>query len=185
MSAEMEFDLGPLTWVKGEIDNALDSARAALDGWSGEDITPVKTAAAHLHQVYGALQIVDLQGLSLLTSETERLLAEMADQESRRTLENAAVVLRAVAALKGYLDGLMAGAPHAELKLAPSWGKWWRAGAAKPWRPANCSIPIPGPGSPARTPSCPWTTRPGPARSGPPGSSTSAACCSSCRTRTP
>ncbi len=119
MSAEMEFDLGPLTWVKGEIDNALDSARAALDGWSGEDITPVKTAAAHLHQVYGALQIVDLQGLSLLTSETERLLAEMADQESRRTLENAAVVLRAVAALKGYLDGLMAGAPHAELKLAP------------------------------------------------------------------
>jgi chemosensory pili system protein ChpA (sensor histidine kinase/response regulator) len=59
MSAETEFDLGSLTWVKGELDNALDAARHALADWNGEDSNPLKAAAAHLHQVYGALQIVD------------------------------------------------------------------------------------------------------------------------------
>ena len=66
MSTEMEFDLGSLTWVKGELDNALEAARAALADWNGDDSTPLKSAAAHLHQIYGALQIVDLRGLSLL-----------------------------------------------------------------------------------------------------------------------
>jgi chemosensory pili system protein ChpA (sensor histidine kinase/response regulator) len=119
MSVEMDFDLGPLTWIKGELDNALDAAGAALADWNGQDITPLKAAAAHLHQVYGALQIVDLQGVSLLTSETERLLSEMAEQVEKRHHETVDTVLRAIAALKAYLDGLMAGAPHAELKLSP------------------------------------------------------------------
>jgi chemosensory pili system protein ChpA (sensor histidine kinase/response regulator) len=74
MSAETEFDLGSLTWVKGELDNALEAAKTALGGWNGEDSNPLKAAAAHLHQVYGALQIVDLQGVSQVASETERLL---------------------------------------------------------------------------------------------------------------
>ncbi|MEW5787018.1 MAG: Hpt domain-containing protein [Pseudomonadota bacterium] len=119
MSAEMEFDLGPLTWVKGEIDNALDAARTALESWAGEEVGPLKAAAAHLHQVYGALQIVDLQGLSLLTAETERLLAEMAEHPDKRGKPGVDAAIAAIAALKGYLDGLMAGAPHAEIKLAP------------------------------------------------------------------
>jgi len=54
MSVETEFDLGSLTWVKGELDNALEAARAALADWNGEDSNPLKAAAAHLHQVYGA-----------------------------------------------------------------------------------------------------------------------------------
>ncbi len=114
-----DFDIGPLTWVKAELDNALVAAREALAGWNGEDLNPLKAAVAHLHQVYGALQIVDMQGVSLLTSATEQLLDEMSRQASLRNQGSADVALAAIDALKGYLDGLVAGAPHAELKLAP------------------------------------------------------------------
>jgi chemosensory pili system protein ChpA (sensor histidine kinase/response regulator) len=118
MSADNEFDIGPLTWIKGEVDHALEAARAALADWNGEDSNPLKAAGAHLHQVYGALQIVDLQGVSLLTAEVERLLGDMATQAEKRTREAADTAIHAIAALKGYLDGLMAGAPHSELKLS-------------------------------------------------------------------
>ena len=118
MSVETEFDLGSLTWVKGELDVALEAARTALSSWNGEDSNPLKAAAAYLHQVYGALQIVDLQGVSQVANETERLLAEMALRADIRNLESRDIVLNAIVALKSYLDELMSGAPQIELKLA-------------------------------------------------------------------
>ncbi|OYY95084.1 MAG: hypothetical protein B7Y41_05920 [Hydrogenophilales bacterium 28-61-23] len=118
MSVETEFDLGSLTWVKGELDNALEAARAALAGWNGEDTNPLKAAAAHVHQVYGALQIVDMQGVAQVANETERLLNEMMARVDLRNKESSEIVLNAIAALKRYLDELMAGGPHTELKLA-------------------------------------------------------------------
>ncbi len=119
MSDDTEFDLGPLTWVKAELDNALEAARAALADWNGEDLNPLKAAAAHLHQVHGALQIVDLRGVSQVCAETERLLDDMAARAETRTPASAEVVLRAIAELKAYLDGLMSGGTHAEIRLAP------------------------------------------------------------------
>jgi chemosensory pili system protein ChpA (sensor histidine kinase/response regulator) len=116
----MEFDLGSLTWVKGELDNALDAARGALTDWNGEDSNPLKAAAAHLHQVYGALQIVDLQGVSQLANESERLLADMITHDHLRNAESCEIVLNAIGVLKGYLDELMTGAPLVELRLAPT-----------------------------------------------------------------
>ncbi|MDP2433092.1 MAG: Hpt domain-containing protein [Pseudomonadota bacterium] len=118
MSTEMEFDLGSLTWVKAELDNALQSAQQILVGWNGDDTTPLKSAAAHLHQVYGALQIVDLRGLSLLTAETERLISAMAEKAELRDGEAMETALRAISDIRSYLDGLMAGTPHVEMKLA-------------------------------------------------------------------
>jgi chemosensory pili system protein ChpA (sensor histidine kinase/response regulator) len=144
MSVEMEFDLGPLTWIKAELDNALDAAAQALADWNGEDLNPLKAAAAHLHQVYGALQIVDLQGVSLLTAETERLLADMAAQAEKRHRETADTVLRAIAALKGYLDGLMAGAPHAELKLSPIYQEVVARRGGEPPAPSELFYPDTG-----------------------------------------
>lgn len=114
-----DFDIGPLTWVKAELDNALAAARQALEGWNGEDLTPLKAAGTHLHQVYGALQIVDMQGVSLLAAATEHLLDDMSRQAPLRTQASAEVALAAMDALKSYLDSLMAGAPHAELSLTP------------------------------------------------------------------
>lgn len=114
-----DFDIGPLTWVKAELDTALDAALEALRDWNGEDTNPLKAAAAHLHQVYGALQIVNLQGVSLLTSATEQLLTEMGRQDALRDQTSLDTVQEAIHALQSYLDGLVAGAPHAELRLTP------------------------------------------------------------------
>jgi len=155
MSVEMDFDLGPLTWIKGELDNALDAAAAALADWNGQDITPLKAAAAHLHQVYGALQIVDLQGVSQLTSETERLLSDMAEQADKRHRETLDTVLRAIAALKGYLDGLMAGAPHAELKLSPIYQEVVARRGGEPPAPSELFYPDTGTRVPRQEPEMP------------------------------
>jgi len=155
MSVETEFDLGSLTWVKGELDNALAAARAALADWNGEDSHPLKAAAAHLHQVYGALQIVDLQGVSQVAGETERLLAEMVAHEELRNHDSAEIVLRAIAALKSYLDELMAGAPHTELKLAATLqAVMTRRGAEAP-APSELFYPDTGVRAPREAPESP------------------------------
>jgi chemosensory pili system protein ChpA (sensor histidine kinase/response regulator) len=120
MDAISDFDLGPLTWVKGEIDNALDTARRQLTGWDGGEVSPLRTAATHLHQVYGALQIVDLRGVSLVCEACERLLAAMESTPALRDGASARVILDAIEVIRAYLDTLMAGGAHTELVLAPT-----------------------------------------------------------------
>ncbi len=113
-----DFDLGPLTWVKAEIDNALATAKRQLTNWNGSDLATIKTAATHLHQVFGALQIVDLQGVSQVCEACEGLLVAMDRDPALRNQASAQVALQAIDALQGYLDRLMAGGPHAELALS-------------------------------------------------------------------
>ena len=63
MTHATEPDLGPLTWVKGEIDAALSRAREILDrGAADVDPAGLQFAHTHLHQVRGALAIVGLGG---------------------------------------------------------------------------------------------------------------------------
>ncbi len=141
MTEDFEFDLGPLTWVKGEVDNALNAAKQALSEWNGEDTNPLKAAAAHLHQVSGALAIVDLQGVSLLCAETEGLLQGMADSEERRDMDHARVGVRAIEALLAYLDELMGGAPNAELKLTGIYAEVLGKRGAEPPAPSELFFP--------------------------------------------
>ncbi|HRH82324.1 MAG TPA: Hpt domain-containing protein [Thiobacillaceae bacterium] len=141
MLDDIEFDLGPLSWVKGEVDNALGAARQALSGWDGAGSDALRQAAAHLHQVCGALQIVDLRGVSLLCAETERLLADMLDKEPLRKPESARVAGEAINALQGYLDELMAGAPNVELKLAAVHARVVQQRGAEPVAPSELFFP--------------------------------------------
>ncbi len=115
---DVQYDLGPLTWVKPELDAALSATRQQLSGWDGEATGPLRSAQAHLHQVTGALTIVDLQGVALVCEEIERLLAEMMEREALRSLANAQAAIDACNAVQGYLDALMGGAPNTEMRLA-------------------------------------------------------------------
>ena len=68
MNAATEFDLGPLTWVKGEIDLALQRAEQALEAYvDSADRTQLKFCRTHVHLVHGALAMVGLEGVTLLT----------------------------------------------------------------------------------------------------------------------
>ena len=123
MGAAAEFDIGPLTWVKGEIEQALTKAGAALAAYldNPADATHIKFAKTHLHQAHGALEIVGLDGVTRLTEEGERVL-EMA--EGGQVVLDAAKVQALQAsfdALALYLNELVDGAPHQPVRLFPSY----------------------------------------------------------------
>ncbi len=113
-----EFDLGPLTWVKAEIDLALERAGAALDAHVAEgDATQLRFCRTHIHQVHGALAIVGLDGVTQVTESLEALLSAL--EEGRISGDETALgaVRRAIAGLHVYLDELMAGEPNQPLRL--------------------------------------------------------------------
>ena len=114
-------DIGPLSWVKSEIDSSLERARASLKGYAANlgDRKPLKAAQSHLHQAYGAVQIVGLNGVSRFFEEAERLVAELeagrlqADRKTFDTLD------RAAQAIGKYLAELLDGIPDQPLRLYP------------------------------------------------------------------
>ena len=76
----MDPDIGPMSWVKGEIDLALERAGQSLAAHaadpSGDEL---KKACAGMHQAHGALAIVGLEGITEFAAAIEQLLAALAD----------------------------------------------------------------------------------------------------------
>ena len=72
------FDAGSLSWVMGEIREALTKSKAALHDALTQDAdaqsTSLRHAKSYLHQADGALQIVDIDGVAIITETTEDLL---------------------------------------------------------------------------------------------------------------
>ena len=120
MNAATEFDLGPLTWVKGEIDQALQRAGDALaQHEAGGDKTPLKFCRTHVHQAHGALAIVGLDGVTQVTESLELLLAAVEDGRQRVGENTSPVIRRALDGVRQYLDDLLAGEPNQPLRLLP------------------------------------------------------------------
>ncbi|MBU3695712.1 Hpt domain-containing protein [Dechloromonas sp.] len=120
MNAATEFDLGPLTWVKGEIDQALQRAGDALaQHQAGGDKTPLKFCRTHLHQVHGALAIVGLDGVTQVTESMELLLAAIEDGRQSVSENTSLVIRQAIDGVSQYLDDLLAGEPNQPLRLLP------------------------------------------------------------------
>ena len=120
MNATTEFDLGPLTWVKGEIDLALQRAEEALAQYeTGAAGTPLKFCRTHVHQVHGALSIVGLDGVTQVTESIEALLAALEEASLASDEAGIAVLRQAFSGLRLYLDDLMVGEPNQPLRLLP------------------------------------------------------------------
>jgi len=119
MSSAHELDLGPLTWVKGEIDLALERATSALGEALGaaDRSGRIKFAQTHLHQAHGALSIVGLDGLTQFSEQLDRLLGEMAAQQLPAAPETIQLATRCIAAIGNYLDELTRGLPDQALRL--------------------------------------------------------------------
>ena len=120
MSHVIEHDLGPLTWVKGEIDQALARALEAIDKAAAneERSTQLQFAQSHVHQARGALSIIGLDGLTQFTDGVDKLLGELAREEHDFSEDMADLCRRAIAAIGNYLDELSHGAPDQALRLA-------------------------------------------------------------------
>ncbi|WP_434514884.1 Hpt domain-containing protein [Dechloromonas sp. ARDL1] len=120
MNAATEFDLGPLTWVKGEIDLAIERAEEALGHYvANADVTQLKFCRTHVHQVHGALSMVGLDGVTQVTESLESLLEAVEDGRIAAGEPVFEATRSAMAGIRAYLDELMAGEPNQPLRLLP------------------------------------------------------------------
>src|SRR5690349_18973467 len=114
-----DFDLGPLTWVKTEIDHSLNQARENLDKLAAapDDRAPVKYILTHLHQATGALAMVGLGAATRFNEELEKLVAFLEKDDASQLPAAIAIAKKATSALSTYLDALIAGQPDQPLRL--------------------------------------------------------------------
>ncbi|MGE5489900.1 MAG: Hpt domain-containing protein, partial [Actinomycetota bacterium] len=134
--------MGPLTWVKGEIDQALDKAGEALRQCAGNaDPTQLKFCRTHMHQVHGALSIVGLDGVTQVTDSLEALLLAIEEGKAAASPEAFGAVEQAIAALRQYLDDLMAGEPNQPLRLLPAYQALAQARGVKSARATDLFYP--------------------------------------------
>ena len=123
MNAATEFDVGPLTWVKSEIDLALERADQALSQYaaglaSGSgDLTQIKFCRTHLHQVQGALTIVGLDGVTQFSEALESLLEAIEQQQCPADEASIGLIKRSLAVIGHYLNDLVSGQPNQPLRL--------------------------------------------------------------------
>ena len=105
----MVFDIGPLTWVKSEIDSSLERARASLRAFAGGGATEaeLKACQGNLHQAAGAVQIVGLEGVTRLFEETEALVGDLASGKGPGGADAIGALERAIAAIGKYLTELL------------------------------------------------------------------------------
>ena len=117
MASTGEVDIGPLTWVKGEIDQALSRAVVALRAFASKraDVNQIKQSQIHFHQAHGALQIVGLDGVARFSEEIEGLLVDIGNGTA--ALNAIEVAEKSVGAISTYLEQLLAGEPDLPLKL--------------------------------------------------------------------
>ncbi|MCC6608507.1 MAG: Hpt domain-containing protein [Burkholderiales bacterium] len=121
MNTHGEFDIGPLTWVKGEIDQALEKSLGCLRAYAGNpaESGQLKFCRTHFHQAHGALQIVGLDGVTRVSEELEGLLGDFEKSEDRPKPDAIAVAERAYEAISAYLGQLLAGEPNHPVLLFP------------------------------------------------------------------
>lgn len=121
MTTNHEIDFGTLSWVKKEIDETLNQARQALEAAveNPEDDSQRVACAAHLHQVHGTLQMVELYGAALLAEEMEQIAAALVSGTIAVRNDANEVLMRAILQLPDYLERLMVGHRDIPLVLMP------------------------------------------------------------------
>ena len=149
-----EFDLGPLSWVQGEIDQALTRGLESLALFRANpgDATTLKHARAHVHQAAGAIQMVGLDAVVAFTDELERQLARLEELPPAEAPPGCDVVDRACRKLRIFLDELVNGAPPVPLKLYPEYEAMQLARGVRAAAPTDLFYPDLSPRAPRIAP---------------------------------
>jgi len=139
------FDTGPLSWVMAEIREALSRSQAALEGALGQEpeaqATSLRHARAYLHQAHGALQMVDVDGVAIVTETIEDLLDRLSEGQLALDAEIVQTVRGACQALVEYLEELLSGAPHQPVRLFPYYKALLETRGAERVHPADLFFP--------------------------------------------
>ena len=122
MSTILAAQLGPLTWVKPEIDFALERTRTCLDQCSdapeGAPVRPSPLRSA-MREVTGALQIIGMDALGISRVKWRRFWRFCARKDAPSPMAIREVVSRATDTIGRYLADLMAGQPENAMCLLP------------------------------------------------------------------
>src|SRR5881394_1233695 len=85
----LDFDVGPLSWVQGEIDQALARGLESLAAYAADPAATSALAHArnHVHQASGAILMVGLDAVAAYTEEIEKQLARLDDPDAVNVAE--------------------------------------------------------------------------------------------------
>jgi chemosensory pili system protein ChpA (sensor histidine kinase/response regulator) len=116
------FDIGPLTWVKDEIFQSLDTVLEHLTTVQHNihDTSPFKLSQLQLYQASGALDMVGLEGCKRYCNELEKLASKLEKQLIVTTPEILTLLGDGISTLRQYLQELLVGAPDIPVKLYDS-----------------------------------------------------------------
>jgi chemosensory pili system protein ChpA (sensor histidine kinase/response regulator) len=150
-----EFDLGPLSWVQGEIDEALARGLEALASFTREpgDGAALKHARAHVHQAAGAIQMVGLDAVAAFSDEIERQLTRLEELPAADVPAAVGRVDHAIARLRVFLADVAGGAPPVPLALFPEYEAMQKARGVETAAPTDLFYPDLNVRAPRSTPS--------------------------------
>jgi len=136
-------DVAPLSWVIDEIRTALHAATQGLREFQATKLKneSLRAARDQVHQATGALQLLDLRGVALLTDAVEQLLRTWESKPTDCQPSAVKAVEAALAAVIAYLEGLLAGRPNQPLRLFPYYRDVQQLNNAARAHPADLMFP--------------------------------------------
>ena len=121
MSALLDYDTGPLNWVRGDIDVSLQAALGRIQAYSVDaDLTnALRLARDDAHQVAGVLRMVGLEGAATLAGVVESCLDDICENRLQATDEILRALRNALEGLQRWVKDLADGRGSGELALFP------------------------------------------------------------------
>jgi chemosensory pili system protein ChpA (sensor histidine kinase/response regulator) len=114
-------DTAPLAWVIDEIRTSLGQAVNGIKTFLGskQDLDSLRNAASEVHQANGALQLLDLRGVALVTEALEHLFRRWENDPKECGPSAVRSVETAASAIVAYLEGVLSGRPNQPIRLFP------------------------------------------------------------------
>lgn len=121
MSALLDYDTGPLNWVRGDIDAALQAALGRVQAYSTDaDLTnALRLARDDAHQVAGALRMVGLEGAATVAGALESCLIDINENRSPANDDMLRALRNTLEGLQRWIKDLSDGRGSGELALFP------------------------------------------------------------------
>ncbi len=123
MSATLDFDTGPLNWVRGDIETALKSASERVRAYGTDQSleNALRLARDEVHGATGALRMVGLEGAAKVIASVEDALTAMDNKDIAADEINTKAVLDALEALHKWVVRMAEGRGEGELALFPTY----------------------------------------------------------------
>jgi len=136
-------DVAPLAWVIDEIRTSLTEAVNGMKAFlaNKQDVDSLRNARNQVHQANGALQLLDLRGVALVTDAVEQLTRRFEAEPKECLPAGVRSVETALTAVVAYLEALLSGRPNQPIRLFPYYRDVLQLNRANRVHPADLIFP--------------------------------------------